>query len=164
MAVMEIGLPSGYVADVDALPSILQIPKVKRVETQLQDTSVVIYFDRVRSIHFLTIEILSEIILAHFSGSQQHFIRPFLVRIQLALLITNLNRYSIFKNRIQLPNYFTNEKLCDPGLEKLVYFKINYKSKSGYIPKATQNNNTILKLELYSYPNTKIIFSLSHTH
>lgn len=47
MAVMEVGLPSGYVADVDALPSILQIPKVKRVETQLQDTSVVIYFDRV---------------------------------------------------------------------------------------------------------------------
>ncbi|KAG8176847.1 hypothetical protein JTE90_001986 [Oedothorax gibbosus] len=46
MAVMEVGLPSGYVADVDALPSILQIPKVKRVETQLQDTSVVIYFDR----------------------------------------------------------------------------------------------------------------------
>ncbi|KFM80556.1 CD109 antigen, partial [Stegodyphus mimosarum] len=46
MAVMEVGLPSGYVADVDALPSILQIPKVKRVETQLQDTNVVIYFDR----------------------------------------------------------------------------------------------------------------------
>ncbi|GIX78720.1 CD109 antigen, partial [Caerostris extrusa] len=46
MAVMEVGLPSGYVADVDALPSILQINKVKRVETQLQDTSVVIYFDR----------------------------------------------------------------------------------------------------------------------
>ncbi|XP_054716193.1 CD109 antigen-like [Uloborus diversus] len=46
MAVMEVSLPSGYVADVDALPSILQIPKVKRVETQLQDTGVVIYFDR----------------------------------------------------------------------------------------------------------------------
>ncbi|XP_055932294.1 CD109 antigen-like isoform X3 [Argiope bruennichi] len=46
MAVMEVGLPSGYVADVDALPSILQINKVKRVETQLQDTNVVIYFDR----------------------------------------------------------------------------------------------------------------------
>ncbi|GFW13172.1 CD109 antigen [Trichonephila clavipes] len=46
MAVMEVGLPSGYIADVDALPSILQIPKVKRVETQMQDTNVVIYFDR----------------------------------------------------------------------------------------------------------------------
>lgn len=46
MAVMEVGLPSGYVADVDALPSILQIPKVKRVGTLAEDTTVVIYFDR----------------------------------------------------------------------------------------------------------------------
>lgn len=53
MAVMEVGLPSGYVADVDALPSVLQIPKVKRVETQLQDTGVVIYFDRVSFLYTL---------------------------------------------------------------------------------------------------------------
>lgn len=53
MAVMEVGLPSGYVADVDALPSVLQIPKVKRVETQLQDTGVVIYFDRVSFVYTL---------------------------------------------------------------------------------------------------------------
>ncbi|XP_071036540.1 thioester-containing protein 1 allele R1 [Parasteatoda tepidariorum] len=46
MAVMEVTLPSGYIADVDALPSILQIPKVKRVESQLHDTNVIIYFDR----------------------------------------------------------------------------------------------------------------------
>lgn len=45
MAVMEVALPSGYLADVDALPSILQIQKVKRVEAANSDTSVVIYFD-----------------------------------------------------------------------------------------------------------------------
>lgn len=46
MAVMEVGLPSGYLADTDALPSILQIPRVKKVEANQGDTNVVIYFDR----------------------------------------------------------------------------------------------------------------------
>ncbi|XP_023225702.1 CD109 antigen-like isoform X2 [Centruroides sculpturatus] len=46
MAVMEVGLPSGYEADTDALPSILQIPRVKKVEANQGNTNVVIYFDR----------------------------------------------------------------------------------------------------------------------
>ncbi|XP_022254709.1 CD109 antigen-like isoform X2 [Limulus polyphemus] len=45
MAVMDVQLPSGYLADVDALPSILKIPKTKRVETADGQTKVVIYFD-----------------------------------------------------------------------------------------------------------------------
>lgn len=66
MAVMEVGLPSGYVADVDALPSVLQIPKVKRVETQLQDTGVVIYFDRVSLVYVLNMILCVYIFMFNF--------------------------------------------------------------------------------------------------
>ena len=44
MAVMEVELPSGYVADMDSLPG---APDIKRVDTTKGDTNVVIYFDRV---------------------------------------------------------------------------------------------------------------------
>lgn len=45
---MEVELPSGYSADVDALPSIKsQGNGIKRIESHNGDTNVVIYFDRV---------------------------------------------------------------------------------------------------------------------
>ncbi|RWS07950.1 CD109 antigen-like protein, partial [Dinothrombium tinctorium] len=48
MAVMEVELPSGFTADVDAIQSIRSQAKgVKRVESTNDDTNVVIYFDRV---------------------------------------------------------------------------------------------------------------------
>jgi CD109 antigen len=47
MAVMEVELPSGYVADVDALSSTTRTKAVKRVETTNGDTNVVIYIDKV---------------------------------------------------------------------------------------------------------------------
>jgi len=46
MAVMEVELPSGYLADVDALPSITRAKVVKRIDTANADSTVVIYFDR----------------------------------------------------------------------------------------------------------------------
>ncbi|KAG8196513.1 hypothetical protein JTE90_012327 [Oedothorax gibbosus] len=47
MAVMEVGLPSGFQADTETLPAIKKLQKVKRVETSDGDTNVVIYFDRI---------------------------------------------------------------------------------------------------------------------
>ncbi|KAG0433503.1 hypothetical protein HPB47_019855, partial [Ixodes persulcatus] len=47
MAVMEVGLPSGYLFDFDTLSSIHRTKEVRRVESQDSDTNVVIYFDRI---------------------------------------------------------------------------------------------------------------------
>ncbi|XP_054164406.1 CD109 antigen-like isoform X2 [Oppia nitens] len=47
MAVMEVELPSGYVADVEALPSITRDKHIKRIDTSNGDTNVIIYFDRI---------------------------------------------------------------------------------------------------------------------
>lgn len=47
MAVMEVALPSGYTAEVDALPSITRAKEVKRIDTSDGDTNVIIYMDRV---------------------------------------------------------------------------------------------------------------------
>ncbi|RWS28913.1 CD109 antigen-like protein, partial [Leptotrombidium deliense] len=48
MAVMEVELPSGFVADVDAVQSIRSQAKgVKRIESTKDDTNVVIYFDKI---------------------------------------------------------------------------------------------------------------------
>lgn len=47
MAVMEVELPSGYVADVEALPSQTRAKEIKRLDTSNGDTNVIIYFDRV---------------------------------------------------------------------------------------------------------------------
>lgn len=47
MAVMEVGLPSGFQADSETFPTIKKLDKIKRIETQNGDTNVVIYFDRV---------------------------------------------------------------------------------------------------------------------
>lgn len=47
MAVMEVDLPSGYVADVEALPSITRSKEVKRVDTANNDETVFVYLDRV---------------------------------------------------------------------------------------------------------------------
>ncbi|XP_015930765.2 CD109 antigen isoform X2 [Parasteatoda tepidariorum] len=47
MAVMEVGLPSGFEADTEILPMIKNLDKIKRVETNEGDTNVVIYFDRI---------------------------------------------------------------------------------------------------------------------
>lgn len=46
MAVMEVSLPSGFVADLDTIPSLEATESVKKVETQNGDTVMVIYFDR----------------------------------------------------------------------------------------------------------------------
>ena len=43
MAIMEVNLPSGFVTDLDQLPT--DVAGVKKVETQNNDTLVVIYFD-----------------------------------------------------------------------------------------------------------------------
>ncbi|KAH8238987.1 hypothetical protein KR038_011562, partial [Drosophila bunnanda] len=45
MALMEVQLPSGYVADTNALTKIQSVPRVKRVETKNTDSHVVIYFE-----------------------------------------------------------------------------------------------------------------------
>ncbi|KAL5290639.1 CD109.2 family protein [Megaselia abdita] len=45
MAVLEVSLPSGYIADKDAFEKLLLIERVKKVETKNEDTIVVIYFD-----------------------------------------------------------------------------------------------------------------------
>lgn len=47
MAVMEVELPSGYNADVDALPAATRAKEVKRVDTANNDGTVIVYFDRV---------------------------------------------------------------------------------------------------------------------
>lgn len=47
---MEVELPSGYVADVEALPSVTRAKEIKRIDTERGDTNVVIYFDRVSHI------------------------------------------------------------------------------------------------------------------
>ncbi|CAG2115839.1 unnamed protein product [Medioppia subpectinata] len=47
MAVMEVELPSGYVADVEALPSVTRAKEIKRIDTSKGDTNVIIYFDRI---------------------------------------------------------------------------------------------------------------------
>ena len=49
MAVMEVELPSGYNADVDALPAATRAKEVKRVDTANNDGTVFVYFDRVSS-------------------------------------------------------------------------------------------------------------------
>ncbi len=48
---MEVELPSGYVADVEALLSITRAKEIKRIDTANGDTNVVIYFDRVSLIY-----------------------------------------------------------------------------------------------------------------
>ncbi|XP_055684022.1 thioester-containing protein 1 allele R1-like isoform X2 [Lutzomyia longipalpis] len=45
MAVMEVAFPSGFTADLDTLPSLQALEKVKKVETKEGDTKVVLYFD-----------------------------------------------------------------------------------------------------------------------
>jgi len=47
MAVMEVELPSGYVADVEALPGLTRHKDVKRIDTSDGDTKVQIYLDKV---------------------------------------------------------------------------------------------------------------------
>jgi len=47
MAVMEVELPSGYVADVDHLHSVTRAKEVKRIDTTNGDTNVIVYFDRI---------------------------------------------------------------------------------------------------------------------
>lgn len=45
MAVMEISFPSGFVADLDTLPSLKSLEHIKKVETKNGDTVAMIYFD-----------------------------------------------------------------------------------------------------------------------
>lgn len=47
---MEVALPSGYTAEVEALPSITRAKEVKRIDTSDGDTNVIIYMDRVRTL------------------------------------------------------------------------------------------------------------------
>ena len=53
MAVMEVELPSGYNADVDALPAATRAKEVKRVDTTNNDGTVFVYFDRVCQFYFV---------------------------------------------------------------------------------------------------------------
>lgn len=43
---MEVNLPSGFTADVDALPSLQVSQNVKLVETKNRDTTVILYFEK----------------------------------------------------------------------------------------------------------------------
>ncbi|XP_030383417.1 CD109 antigen isoform X2 [Scaptodrosophila lebanonensis] len=45
MAVMEVFLPSGFVVDIDTLPTLESSERIKKVETQRRNTKVIIYFD-----------------------------------------------------------------------------------------------------------------------
>lgn len=47
MAVVEVDLPSGYVADNEALPSLRRTKEIKRIDTSEGDTKIQIYLDRV---------------------------------------------------------------------------------------------------------------------
>lgn len=44
MAVMEVNLPSGFTANLDALPALRRYPGVKKVDSERGDTKVVLYF------------------------------------------------------------------------------------------------------------------------
>uniref|UniRef100_A0A1B0AER0 TEP1-F n=1 Tax=Glossina pallidipes TaxID=7398 RepID=A0A1B0AER0_GLOPL len=45
MAVMEVALPSGYIADNEKFNDILAVERVQRVDTENSDTKVIVYFD-----------------------------------------------------------------------------------------------------------------------
>lgn len=45
MVVLEVSLPSGYLAESDALQNVLNAQNVKKVETKNADTVFVVYFD-----------------------------------------------------------------------------------------------------------------------
>uniref|UniRef100_A0A0A1WMQ8 TEP1-F n=1 Tax=Zeugodacus cucurbitae TaxID=28588 RepID=A0A0A1WMQ8_ZEUCU len=60
MAILEVTLPSGYVADEDAFERLKSVPRVRQVETQKSDTLIAIYFESLpkREIQCLSIEAL----------------------------------------------------------------------------------------------------------
>jgi hypothetical protein len=45
MAVMEVNLPSGFTANMDALPALRRFKEVKRVDTERGDTKIILYFE-----------------------------------------------------------------------------------------------------------------------
>ena len=47
MAVMEVNLPSGFTANLNVLPALRRYRGVKRVETERENTKVVLYFDSI---------------------------------------------------------------------------------------------------------------------
>jgi len=47
MAVMEVNLPSGFTANLDALPALRRYKGVKRVGTEREDTKIVLYFESI---------------------------------------------------------------------------------------------------------------------
>ena len=47
MAVMEVNLPSGFTANLDALPALRRYKGVKRVDTERDNTKVVLYFESI---------------------------------------------------------------------------------------------------------------------
>ncbi|XP_072395001.1 thioester-containing protein 1 allele R1-like [Diabrotica undecimpunctata] len=52
MAVMEVTLPSGFTADIDALPSLELSENVQRVETRNKMTKVLLYFNNITNIEY----------------------------------------------------------------------------------------------------------------
>lgn len=52
MAVMEVNLPSGFTADIDALPSLEVSQNVKKVETLNDYTTVLLYFDNLTTVEY----------------------------------------------------------------------------------------------------------------
>ena len=47
MAVMEVNLPSGFTANIDALPALRRYKGVKKVDTERGDTKIVVYFESI---------------------------------------------------------------------------------------------------------------------
>ena len=47
MAVVEVELPSGYVADAEALPGLKRHKSIKRIDTEEGETKVIVYLDKV---------------------------------------------------------------------------------------------------------------------
>ena len=57
MAVMEIFMPSGFTVNKDSIPAIYTFDGVKKVEREMEDTKVVVFFDTITKIEqCLTVE------------------------------------------------------------------------------------------------------------
>lgn len=52
MAVMEVTLPSGFTADIDALPSLEVSQNVQKVETKDDLTKIILYFNNITRLEY----------------------------------------------------------------------------------------------------------------
>ncbi len=84
---MEVELPSGYVADVEALSSITRAKEIKRIDTAKGDTNVVIYFDRVSLFYIYQLCIFKYLIICRLQ--EKNCVLQFLHIELIKLRITN---------------------------------------------------------------------------